>query len=217
MLTVAQLQTELSYDPDTGVLLRKRTQQPVYLERTKSAGPRIEVGGYRMYAYKVVLGLWLGRYPEPHEYRHVADDANDLRAVTFKRRRGDGRKDCALCGKDVILDHFHRNPQRKDKRGSYCVDCARQLSRKQGRAATVAKYGLSEQQYEALSVAQNHSCRICARPAGRERYGKLSIDHCHTTGAVRGLLCLRCNTGLGKFGDNPRQLLRAAQYLLGKL
>lgn len=216
MLTVDQLQAELSYNPETGVLLRRRSQQPVYLERTKS-GPRIEVGGTRMYAYKAVLALWLGRYPEPHEYRHIADDAHDLRAVTFKRRRGDGRKDCALCGKDVILDHFHRNPQRKDKRGSYCVDCVRQLSQKWSRTATVGQYGMTEQEYEDMAAAQGYKCRICERPAANERYGKLSIDHCHSTGVVRGLLCMYCNTALGKFRDNPRVLLRAAQYLLGKL
>ena len=188
----------------------------MHLERTKS-GPRIEVGGTRMYAYKAVLALWLGRYPEQHEYRHIADDAHDLRAVVFKRRRGDGRKDCALCGEDVVLEHFHRNPQRKDKRGSYCIDCARQLSQKHNRTATVAKYGMSEQEFENISAAQGYKCRICARSASKERYEKLSIDHCHSTGVVRGLLCLRCNTALGKFQDDPRVLLRAAQYLLGKL
>jgi hypothetical protein len=216
MLTVDQLQTELSYNPETGVLLRRRSQQPVYLERTKS-GPRIEVGGTRMYAYKAVLALWLGRYPEPHEYRHIADDAHDLRAVVFKRRRGDGRKDCALCGKDVALDQFHRNPQRKDKRGSYCVDCIRQLAQTYNRTATVAKYGMSEQEFEDISAAQGYKCRICARLASKERYGKLSIDHCHNTGVVRGLLCSRCNMALGKFGDDPLMLLTAAKYLLGKL
>ena len=216
MLTVEQLAAELSYDPESGALIRKRTARPVYLEAS-AGGPRIEVAGQRMAAYKVVLALWLGRYPEKHEYRHIVEDPMDLRAVTFRRRRGDGRKDCALCGKDVALDHFHRTPQRKDNRGSYCIDCIRQLARSYHRRVTVAKYGMTEQDFEDLSAAQGYKCRLCDRPASKERYGKLSIDHCHDTGVVRGLLCLRCNTALGKFSDNPRTLLRAAQYLLGKL
>lgn len=216
MISIEQLAVELSYNPDTGVLLRNRTQRPVYLESGKG-GPRVEVAGVRLSAYKVVLALWLGRYPEKHEYRHTADDPTDLRAVAFKRRRGDGRKDCASCGKDVELDNYHYNAKRKDKRGSYCVDCIRQLSRQWNRTATVAKYGMSEHDYEAMSAAQGHKCRICEKPANRERYGKLSIDHCHISGAVRGLLCISCNTSLGKFYDDPRMLLRAAQYLLGKL
>lgn len=216
MLTIDQLNAELFYDPESGVLTRKRTAQPVYVEPHPSS-PRVVVSGVRMPAYKVVLTLWLGRYPEKHEYRRVSEDPMDLRAVVFRRRRGDGRKDCALCGKDVALDHFHRNPQRKDRRGSYCVDCIRQLANKVNRTATVAKYGMSEQDYEDMAAAQGYKCRICERPASKERYEKLAIDHCHKTGQVRGLLCMYCNTSLGKFRDSPRVLLRAAQYLLGKL
>jgi hypothetical protein len=216
MITIDRLKTELSYDPDSGALTRIATGQLVYFERTKN-GPRIEVAGKKMYARKVVLAFILGRYPEKHEYRHISNDPMDLRAIVFKRRRGDGRKDCALCGKDVPLDHYHRNPQRKDLRGSYCVDCTRQLMRKYNRAATVSQYGLTEQQFEDMAAAQEYKCQICFRSDSQERYNKLTIDHCHETGKVRGLLCLRCNTALGKFGDDPRRLLRAAQYLLGKL
>jgi endogenous inhibitor of DNA gyrase (YacG/DUF329 family) len=71
-------------------------------------------------------------------------------------------------------------------------------------------YGIEPEQYEALLVAQNSVCAICknnrsARPLG--------VDHNHTTGAVRGLLCGPCNAGLGLFGDNPGWLLAAVSYL----
>jgi len=45
------------------------------------------------------------------------------------------------------------------------------------------------------------------------RKKQLDVDHCHTTGEVRGLLCNRCNTGIGQFKDNPNILRSAARYL----
>lgn len=56
-------------------------------------------------------------------------------------------------------------------------------------------------------VAEASSCAIC----GKET--KLHIDHCHRTNFVRGMLCFRCNTALGKFCDDPKLLERAADYL----
>lgn len=59
---------------------------------------------------------------------------------------------------------------------------------------------------------QNHHgrCDICDSPSeGRA----LAMDHCHTSGKVRGMLCSNCNTGLGLFKDSPRLLLTAMDYL----
>lgn len=50
-------------------------------------------------------------------------------------------------------------------------------------------------------------CTICGE------FGD-QVDHCHTTGQVRGLLCINCNTGLGKFKDDPMLLEFARLYLL---
>ncbi len=74
------------------------------------------------------------------------------------------------------------------------------------------KYGMTEAQYEALLTSQNFRCALCEtdKPGGR---GRFHVDHCHTKGHVRGLLCFQCNTGLGKFKDNPAALRKAAAYL----
>jgi len=64
-------------------------------------------------------------------------------------------------------------------------------------------YGLTDVEYEALGTC----CRICSTKE------KLCVDHCHTTGKVRGLLCGPCNRGLGLFKDDPNLLLQAAKYL----
>lgn len=74
------------------------------------------------------------------------------------------------------------------------------------------KYGLTVEMYEAMLAEQGGRCAICdATSAGRS--GAWCIDHCHETNEVRGLLCVKCNAGLGSFSDNPGHLLAAERYL----
>ena len=72
-------------------------------------------------------------------------------------------------------------------------------------------YGITAEQYDAKVIEQNGLCAICNLP---DKRGKdLSVDHCHTTKYIRGLLCGNCNLGLGNFYDDPAKLLAAAQYI----
>lgn len=71
------------------------------------------------------------------------------------------------------------------------------------------KYGLSAADYAAMASAQSFACAICRLQDRRA----LSVDHDHSTGAIRGLLCSGCNTGLGLLGDDPERLNAAAAYL----
>ncbi len=80
-------------------------------------------------------------------------------------------------------------------------------------SALKRRYGITQQDYELMSSAQDHACAICTAEAWMERYGVLHIDHDHTTGEVRGLLCDRCNVGLGRFRDDPQLLKNALRYL----
>ena len=73
------------------------------------------------------------------------------------------------------------------------------------------KYGLSVEQYMKLLEIQDNTCAICDQTCSYKF--RLSVDHCHTTGKVRGLLCGNCNTGLGKFKDNDIILTKAINYL----
>lgn len=79
-------------------------------------------------------------------------------------------------------------------------------------------YGLSEAQYQAMHTAQDNRCAICGCPADSPRNGKLGrlvVDHCHTGAKqVRGLLCLRCNSGIGFLDDSPTLAAAATAYLL---
>jgi hypothetical protein len=76
------------------------------------------------------------------------------------------------------------------------------------------QYGLTESTYDALVVGQQGRCRICGRlPGGKGHCKRLFVDHDHSTGKVRGLLCVNCNYMLGHSGDDPNRLRAAADYL----
>lgn len=77
-------------------------------------------------------------------------------------------------------------------------------------------YQITELEYAALLYAQDGLCAVCQRPelgTFRGRPKRLSVDHDHETGRVRGLLCSRCNRGIGYLQDSPEDLYRAAVYL----
>jgi hypothetical protein len=70
--------------------------------------------------------------------------------------------------------------------------------------------GISRAQYVAAESGQDGACAICGQQDGDR---KLAADHDHETGFYRGLLCTKCNNGLGSFRDSPDLLRKAAEYL----
>ncbi len=78
------------------------------------------------------------------------------------------------------------------------------------------KYGLTKEEYNELLKKQKSVCAICGKVDNRIMKGtvvKLNVDHCHKTGKVRGLLCNRCNSGLGLLKDDINLLNKAILYL----
>lgn len=76
------------------------------------------------------------------------------------------------------------------------------------------KYGIGESHYNDILSSQGGCCAVCGSPSNNEdRQKHLSLDHSHTTGKIRGVLCHNCNHGLGQFKDNPELLRKAAAYL----
>ena len=72
-------------------------------------------------------------------------------------------------------------------------------------------YGISADEVDDMLIAQGGGCAICGdRP---ERLASMHLDHDHEHQHLRGLLCLSCNQGLGKFRDDPHVLLAAVAYL----
>lgn len=106
------------------------------------------------------------------------------------------RPPCRGCGGAV--------PPGRSSKALYCSDRCKIRSRRH------ETYGLSKNGLEAL-LAQHGRCAICDS-SGWGRMGP-QVDHCHDTGKVRGILCVNCNNGLGRFGDSPARLRTAALYL----
>ncbi len=69
---------------------------------------------------------------------------------------------------------------------------------------------MAPEEYDELFEIQDGVCAICKKP---DRSRRLSVDHCHETDKVRGLLCRECNAGLGYFQDDSETLRGAADYL----
>lgn len=145
-------------------------------------------------------------------------------------------KRCARCKQQRPSEDFGKNARYRDGLQSYCRGCMKayhrgwrpknrtKLKEKQNArraldpglmrnrvwASHLKKhYGMTPDEYDAMRDAQDGLCFICQREAEL-----LYVDHDHDTGAVRKLLCPRCNTGLGLFGDDPEALLAAADYLV---
>lgn len=113
-------------------------------------------------------------------------------------------KSCRSCKEIKSLDAFHNDKRTPDGRYDVCRDC-----RSKHRNITE----IPKEDYEALLQAQNYSCAICGVNAEESKNG-LAVDHNHATDQVRGLLCVRCNVGLGYFKDNINSLTQAVSYLL---
>lgn len=150
-------------------------------------------------------------------------------------------KICKKCDKDRNIDRFSINRyHRKDgiiteNRSSICKTCenrrrnALRVSTPHKQAVTkqkqvirsrrsyltkriYTKYGLTYQAYQDLLKSQDYKCAICGLSESTKGKG-LSVDHCHTTGKVRGLLCTNCNLGIGSFTDDIQKLKLAISYL----
>lgn len=79
----------------------------------------------------------------------------------------------------------------------------------------IKQYGLTVAEYEAIYQQQHGCCGICGLHASELSKGGLGIDHDHSTGIVRGLLCRRCNAAIGGLGDSLELLHKAISYLSG--
>lgn len=153
-------------------------------------------------------------------------------------------KKCTKCNELKSRLEFSKRPASKDGLNMWCKDCVRinnktykDLNREKVRAASREywrsnpdkvqnkelkhKYGITKAAYDRLLAKQDGVCAICSEPElSKHRDGKirrLAVDHDHETNKIRGLLCNRCNKGLGIFEDDTLLLWSAYGYLGGTI
>src|SRR5258706_3727413 len=117
-------------------------------------------------------------------------------------------KRCWVCEQFLELNKFSVCNRNKDGHQASCKECDKKNNHKNHIKRI---YGISISEYNDMFIMQASGCAIC----GRENVGgkRLSVDHCHETGRIRGLLCGKCNPGIGLFQDAPDLLLRSAQCI----
>lgn len=138
--------------------------------------------------------------------------------------RVDPLKYCPKCNTEKELELFNKHTKEGDGLQRLCRDCQKASNKKYlstDKGATTTrqghlrrKYGIDLQIYEDLLISQGNKCKICgvgSNPDSRANY--LVVDHSHTTGEIRGLLCTKCNALLGLAQDREDILEEAKQYL----
>lgn len=127
-------------------------------------------------------------------------------------KRREAVRNWGLKNKDYIAKRNRERHQRMKSNPEY-VERRRVNKKKWSRTARLKKqYGLTLEQYENMVLLQNNRCAICNKLGSQFNF-KLVIDHCHSTGKVRELLCNRCNTGIGQFYENIEAISKAVVYL----
>lgn len=149
-------------------------------------------------------------------------------------------KKCTTCGIERLRSEFFKSgkhPSGKDKFRGDCKSCAskntnvwRNYNRekynnyaaewraknpeKQHATEIKRHYGLSKEDYNKMLTSQNMRCKICQKKHEPSiKRGKLYVDHNHSTGAIRGLLCGGCNSAIGHMNDDIELLKAAIDYL----
>jgi hypothetical protein len=133
-----------------------------------------------------------------------------------------GTKTCTKCNITKDITEFYKRGGKvsPNTRHNHCKECTKNrvsatpsiVKREQ---ALKRMYGITQQDYDRMIIEQNHQCAICKTtdPGGRHNTNYFVVDHCHTTGKVRKLLCHHCNTALGLVGDNISTLEKMIEYL----
>jgi hypothetical protein len=124
------------------------------------------------------------------------------------------------CGEVKCVTDFYVRNKKTMVRHSSCKECDKKRNKKRHHTNPertrnndlMRNYGISVSDHSEMFEKQNGLCAICEKE-GDGRWKKLCVDHCHSTGTVRELLCRNCNMVLGQIHDNPRLLEKMMLYL----
>ena len=135
-------------------------------------------------------------------------------------------KICIDCKEEKEIDDFYKHPTYTGGHYHRCKPCHAKISmqwakdnpekrKKAERRATLKYYhNLSLEDYDTMLENQNGGCAICGKTQEKNTDRRsLAVDHCHRINKIRGILCDKCNRGIGYLDDNPTIARKAAEYL----
>lgn len=135
-------------------------------------------------------------------------------------------KTCCTCKAAKDVSEFGNDKRQPDGKQARCYECyrisdrirnaepARKASAKN--AILKRKYGIDLAAFDVMLTNQGHVCAICKLPESEIPHNKgqpWQVDHCHTTGQVRGILCFPCNFAIGLLKDDKAIIMNALNYI----
>lgn len=132
------------------------------------------------------------------------------------------KRKCSICGEEKYLYDFGCHDEDKyiyfEK---FCYKCKKEMTptrqkdiRKIRNTMMRKNYGITHEIYDDILSDQDNRCAICNNTEDpNTKATRFNVDHCHDSGHVRGILCGRCNLGIGQLGDKSNMLLKAYNYL----
>jgi hypothetical protein len=151
-------------------------------------------------------------------------------------------KECSICKESFPLSNFYKAAKTPDKLQYNCIPCTKSTVKRSyeanrqrvidksarwrknnpervqeiGYEARLKKnFGMTLEGYNQILQSQNGKCLICGSSGrgGRSKRFQLFVDHCHKTGKVRGLLCMKCNSAIGYFDEDIARMKSAISYI----
>jgi len=121
-----------------------------------------------------------------------------------------GKMRCTSCNRVKNVGLFYKKKGNRLGYTQQCRACLLRLASSSGRTTRLKRYSLTHEDYNTLAGLTDNRCWIC----GGGSVKSLAVDHNHTNGNVRGLLCVPCNRILGRWKDDPAKAKVAMEYLI---
>lgn len=136
----------------------------------------------------------------------------ELSLEKFRKRLNEDRprSRCKSCEANAARKWRKENPEEHKRRKSQWAKNNPEKVKMSSLRRAWKKMGLDPLQVEIYKNTHSNVCEICGK---MDEYQDISVDHCHDKKTFRGLLCSKCNMGIGLFQDNPQLLLKAIEYL----
>lgn len=123
-----------------------------------------------------------------------------------KKRKDGIEYKCKKCKSDYNSKFYTGNKKHIEKSKEYNKRNKRQVRN----LDLLRDFGITIEEYELMLLNQNYKCKICDKP---ETKRAMSVDHCHKTGKIRGLLCMKCNCAIGFLYEDPVIIKNCLKYL----